>query len=406
MKKLIFIPACFTFVTVFSQSEFKTYKNGLIYSEETMKQLSKTADSLNLKFKTCDPNPQYNAIQQAKGYLVVLKEGRIGEAAADINAEIKWEDFVTKYPDATIRKDILVIKHKYINHKNENIVELEEFDPADGYGVSIESNDINQYTNTFKGKWFMEETEKEVIAFYFPDGFIAQQIPQKYALMIGYSDCMVDTTTAKMLEEKSYGRLDEDDKPWKKMSQAEKLKELDKLRSTRVYGFCSQDDSPRIHAMNIAKLSADVNKWEVFLKAHLDIMNDRFDRMSDGSYAWGRRQTYIRELEELNINVTDLLFGTVFRINNPAKHHYFASISRVGRALSETKNRKEVEDGMYAIITDTTVDDYNRTLFYYLYRNYNYYLEDEKLKEGNKKKLAEAKETLPAYLKNSIKEEK
>ncbi|MBK7243510.1 MAG: hypothetical protein IPH98_06560 [Saprospiraceae bacterium] len=72
-------------------------------------------------------------------------------------------------------------------------------------------------------------------------------------------------------------------------------------------------------------------------------MNDRFDRKSDGSYAWGQRNTYIKELEELNINVPDLILGILFRIENPASNHYFGSIGRVGRALSETKNRNEIE---------------------------------------------------------------
>ena len=49
------------------------------------------------------------------------------------------------------------------------------------------------------------------------------------------------------------------------------------------------DNSPRIHALNIAKLSAETINWEVFLRAHLDIMKDKFERMSDGSYAFGGR---------------------------------------------------------------------------------------------------------------------
>jgi hypothetical protein len=103
-----------------------------------------------------------------------------------------------------------------------------------------------------------------------------------------------------------------------------KEKLLDEMRSTRVIGRCSQDDSPREHAVNIALLSAETNNWEVFIKAHLDILNDSFDRMSDGSYAWNRRKTYIREIEDLNIDVEDLILGISLRIENPENNSQWA----------------------------------------------------------------------------------
>lgn len=75
---------------------------------------------------------------------------------------------------------------------------------------------------------------------------------------------------------------------------------LELKRSRIVVGGCSQDMSPRVHAMNIALLSAETINWEIFLRSHLDIMNDNFERMSDGSYAWAGRKTYIKELEVLD----------------------------------------------------------------------------------------------------------
>ena len=95
-----------------------------------------------------------------------------------------------------------------------------------------------------------------------------------------------------------------------------KASELKLKRSREVIGFCSQDQSPRIHAKKIALLAAETVNWETFLRAHLNIMNDNFARASDGSYAWAARQTYIRELEELEINVPDLLFGICLQTEN------------------------------------------------------------------------------------------
>jgi hypothetical protein len=185
---------------------------------------------------------------------------------------------------------------------------------------------------------------------------------------------------------------------WASLSDKKKAKLLDEMRSTKVIGGCSLDSRPREHAIHIALLSAETYNWEVFLKAHLDIMNDRFDRMSDGSYAWEQRNTYIKELEELNINVTDLILGITFRIENPASNHYFGSIGRVGRALSESNNRNEIESNMLSLVSDNELDIYNRLLFYFLFRNYNLNLKDEGIQTANNLKLAAAIKTFPNFI--------
>jgi hypothetical protein len=174
-------------------------------------------------------------------------------------------------------------------------------------------------------------------------------------------------------------------------------------RNRIVVGQCSQDDGPRIHAMNIAVLSAESTSWEVFLRAHLDIMNNRFERASDGSYAWGRRNTYIREIEELDIDMQELLLGISLRISNPSENHYYGSIGRLGRALSETTNRRQLEETILAMIQDEKLDDYNRLLMHYLFLNYTYYLPEKKDRERNLQELEQADKTLPVYLRSKIK---
>ncbi len=125
---------------------------------------------------------------------------------------------------------------------------------------------------------------------------------------------------------------------------------LQLMRSRRVIGNCSQDQSPRYHAMNICKLAAETAKWDIFLRSHLDIMNDRFDRMSDGSYAWAGRKTYLKELEKLDINANDLLLGTCLRVQNVGGHHYWGSISRVGRALTDVSDKDKLEAELMTMI--------------------------------------------------------
>jgi hypothetical protein len=183
------------------------------------------------------------------------------------------------------------------------------------------------------------------------------------------------------------------------------LKYLDKnvalylAMSRRVVGSCSQDNRPRQHAAYIATLSADAANWKVFLRSHLNIMNDRFDRVSDGSYAWAQRKTYIKELEELDINVIPLLMGSCLRVDNVTKNHYFSSIGRTGRALGETKDPAAIENAMLEAIKDTTLDDYNRMLMFYLCFNYSYYIENKAHKEEVLKDLKAAAATLPEGLK-------
>lgn len=181
---------------------------------------------------------------------------------------------------------------------------------------------------------------------------------------------------------------------------------LELKRNRIVVGTCSMDNSPRMHAFDIAVLSAETTNWEVFLRSHLDIMNDRFQRSSDGSYAWAGRQTYIRELEILDINVSDLLLGISLRISNAGENHYYGNIQRLGRALAETSNSEEIETKMLKMISDNQLDNYNRIIMYYLFRHYNYNLQSEERKAGNTKKLQEAIKTLPDYLAIKAKQEK
>ncbi len=141
-------------------------------------------------------------------------------------------------------------------------------------------------------------------------------------------------------------------------------------RRRRVVGSCSMDMSPRIHALSIARLSAKTRNWNIFLRAHLNLMNDHFARVSDASWGWSGRQTYISELEELEIDVFRLLIGSSLRVENVNQNHYQSSVGRIGRSLSEAQNRRLFENKIISMIKDEKLDNYNRYLIYLLYVNY------------------------------------
>jgi hypothetical protein len=154
--------------------------------------------------------------------------------------------------------------------------------------------------------------------------------------------------------------------------------------------------------MNICMLSAQTAQWDIFLRSHLDIMNDRFERNSDGSWAWKHRQTYLKELEALDINAPDLLFGTVLRTVSVSDNHYFGDVRRIGRALAETSDPRKVEMQMLQMLSDSKLDLFNRVLMGYLFANYNYHLQDESLKMRNQVRLKEAVASLPMELRKAF----
>lgn len=377
-------------------NEFNLYSNGLIYSENAMTKLSRVADSLNLKYRTCDINKTYYSKQQVVGNLVTLTSGNIQEAKKDMDQGMALDAFIQKYPNVKLERDILILRSKYTNYQGKELVEVEHFNLKNGYGFSIESSNLEDLHKNVSNQWLYQYTPPEgttkerLSGFYFSENFTSVVLPQTYSSMVGYSECMIDTNTTKLIppngsdDSDLYTQLPSD---WSSWSLEKKTRQLQDLRAMQVVGFCSQDSRPRQHAVDIALLAAETYNWEVFVKAHLDIMNDRFERMSDGSYAYGKRNTYIKELESININVKDLIFGICLRIENPSSNHYYGSIRRVGRALAESSNKAEIEQALLEIITDKTLDLYNRFLFYFLFENYNAYLADETAKKANEEKL-------------------
>ncbi|MFA0963803.1 hypothetical protein AB9P05_18505 [Roseivirga sp. BDSF3-8] len=384
--------------------EFTTYDNGLIYSKRTMFELRGIVDSLNLTYKTCDLNRTYASVPQAQGFYISLTEGNMKEAFSDMKDHIPLKAFREKYPVAEISDTLLVISTAYTNRDQEEKVRLFSMG-MEGSGNSLYC-DADVYKEGDTGYYVVHypanEYSKEYMeAYYIPQTFHSAVMPSTYAHKVGYADCLIDTTTSKFTRDATYGNVDMPDN-WEALSDKKKEKLLSRMRQTRVMGMCSMDDSPRRHAVNMAVLSAATVNWQVFLRAHLDIMNDRFERLSDGNYAWTRRQTYIKELEELNIQVLDLMIGISLRTADPAEHHYTSSVSRTARALSETRYPEVTEATLLAMVTDAKLDVFNRLIGFYLISGYADYLEDETHKARLEKDIAAAVATLPEYITREV----
>jgi hypothetical protein len=182
-------------------------------------------------------------------------------------------------------------------------------------------------------------------------------------------------------------------------------KALQMKRSYRVMGSCSMDSRPREHAREICRLAAEADQWDIFLRAHLDIMNDNFSRASDGSYAQAVRQTYLQELEALNINTIDLLLGSCLRASNTSDNHYDGSPSRIARALAESKDHAVISKLLKTMVSDTTLDLNNRVGMAWVLYGFTQNLEGGQVKTQAKRDFSEAIDQLPLGLRESFRDE-
>ena len=89
-------------------NEFKIYPNGLIYSEKTMGKLSYIVDSLNLKFKNCHFNTVFHAQSQTIGHIIKIDNMSIKKAKKDMENQLPLDDFLKKYPKASIDRNVLI----------------------------------------------------------------------------------------------------------------------------------------------------------------------------------------------------------------------------------------------------------------------------------------------------------
>lgn len=460
-------------------SEFGNLYNGFIYPDSTMRKLSHIVDSLNLKFKVCDFNKVFYSKPIAKAHLIYVKGSKSKKVIKDMKAKMTYDEIVAKYKCDIEIKDVLLVKFKYKNYEEEEVVEFSAYKMGVNAVRDLELTEPwKKYEKLFKNDWIYRHdkrtkySEEDLTAYFLTEDMYCKAIPKQYASMLQYSDCLVDTNAQiyfdkakktgryygyeknekvnafiqfvhKNTNHPEYSETDtlyyEKYRVWDslRIKRCDSLRmvnsdfdvllteaisealihggtndefeeyvgryssaktELQLKRNRIVVGGCSMDQSPRIHALNIAVLSANTINWEIFLRSHLDIMNDRFERVSDGSYAWAGRKTYIGELEALNINVPDLILGICLRSENVNNNHYYGSISRIGRALSESKQKDLLESKMLEMIKSPELDEFNRLLMYFLMANYIHNLDSIETKKETASKAFDALKTLPSYL--------
>ena len=431
MKKLSFFLLCSLscYTSAQTRPELDLF-NGLIYAPTDMQELKKMADSLDMQFKQCKGPFSYTAWHQAPALSIEFRTKEpIGTLISDLEKNInlktlraRYGHWITKGPSAAL------VVHNNRQFLAGNATHLDQVYTEGNQSATWSKLEPGGWVYSTSTSYSKGGEFNIVTAWQLQKVFRARAIPEAYGQLISYVDCLVDSKTSLMLQRNStidpteslfklrkyvirktnrrvliieefphddledyvcahykddetvrrytdeillahmegYSMGDLDDVA--EIIPKEKLLEL--KRSARVTGYCSMDDSPRRHARKIAVLASQTHQWPVFIKAHLNIMNDYMDRMTDGSYAQAGRKTYLKELELLNINTVDLLLGSAMHVSNAIPGHYFGDAGRYGRALSETKYSQAFESRLKKMLKDPLLDEFNKIILFRLYISY------------------------------------
>lgn len=172
-------------------------------------------------------------------------------------------------------------------------------------------------------------------------------------------------------------------------------------RSFRIFRTCGNDMRPTFHAKAICQLAVKANQWDIFLRAHLDVMNDSYFQYNESDPTTGRK-SYVVELEQIGVNSVDLLLGICLRSRNENMNHYRGSTSIMARALAETAHQPRAVQLLLAMIVDERLDLFNRTAMAQTLVLCNRELTNSPAYQSNLKRTALAISTLPKTVQNSF----
>lgn len=185
------------------------------------------------------------------------------------------------------------------------------------------------------------------------------------------------------------------------------VKGLQIMRLRNIRSSCGNDNTPRVHFYNIAKLAAANGNWKIFMKSYLTLLSYPFDGVNNKQLL----HFYTNELELLNINVNDLYLGACLNIDNRTPNHnsfHYASFS-VCSPIGASSQFETIEKNLLKAIADTHLDNYNRYHYWDIYDNIiaaELYLDKAKANKNLlKSKRNKAKALLPVYIASRIKNE-
>lgn len=202
------------------RGEFATNPNGLMYNDNDMKTLRFIVDSLNLRFKSCDLNKTYYAYPQTPVYSISFRStsNDLKEIIEEIEKKTNFQQIAYRFTAYINRIDSNELSIRTGTRNGGEGYYYLHGNPGDGYGevqldekhATADKNIINDWIYDYSPK---DQYSKEysLICRYFPGTWKKQSIPDKYARLIQYVDCMIDTSSSIFLTDKfSNGWIDED----------------------------------------------------------------------------------------------------------------------------------------------------------------------------------------------------
>jgi hypothetical protein len=437
-----FLYFSFTALSQFRKAEFTLYENGLVYDDTTISLLKHIVDSMHSQYPKSNQQGCYYSQPQTKGHYITSRSGNAKQVLLDIQNNISLQDFVKKYPQVKREENLLIVllERKYSNGINEfrytpypenkeNYLEICLDNRSEL--LHITDSDIRGRTgNWVYCYWPPGSDHGECIdAFYLDSPLKTIALPERYAAMLRYADYMIDTSTSIYLPtgqgicgpkyEEALKKIvqpdtrDSADKVKKVIGEA--VKEALRLkcptsimfenaaekyyskeaaltlkRYRHVFNRCGRDQVYWPHVFDITQLAAETANWPVFIRAHLDLMDNNL-LYPHSNYGKGSGYPLTKELEMIGINMYDLLLAISLNIGKATPDHYKANLAFLGRAFAKSKDRDRLEQALLSMIADNELDDFNRIRMHYLYLNYLHYNQDglaakvEKLTEIDKK---------------------
>lgn len=150
---------------------------------------------------------------------------------------------------------------------------------------------------------------------------------------------------------------------------------LQMKRGRRVMGSCSMDIGPTNHLKEIARLSALSSDWDIFIKSHMNVINDRFDAAVYSSYGEASRNTPIHDFEAIGLEPDKLFIGSLMQASDTKAKHYVSNASRIARAISQLSDPNPSIRLLIQIIRDESTDIPNRINAWYTLLRINRYNE-------------------------------
>jgi hypothetical protein len=157
-----------------------------------------------------------------------------------------------------------------------------------------------------------------------------------------------------------------------------KKRALNLMRQNQQMGTCSFDSRPVKQLKRIAKIAAQTQDWEVFIKSLLNVMNDYASRVAYSNIASQSRKTYIGELSKLDLDINKILIGTSWGISDTIHKHYFSDGSKIAKAYTnlDSEHQKYFEETVFDILSNKSIDAFNKLCFFNTYKYYKSFLKD------------------------------